>query len=204
MSKFIILEGPDGVGKSTVAMELGKLFTEHGNKVVVTREPGGTTYAERIRELLLFPGVSSEMALDETRMMLAFAARKQHVEYLIKPSLGLGKVVVCDRFEGSTYVLQKAYKHQNLFEALLENVYEGLPTPFYVLLEASHSTVMARKDERDIDGGIIEAEHANSHDADLKYFKEYMSKQENYLCVGCDDLTPSQIAQEIFDYVNKC
>ena len=89
---FIVLEGVEGSGKSTVALALAKLFQANCTPVVSTREPDGTNYAERIRDLMLFPGAGSEKPLKQTQMMLAFASRKQHVEYVVKPAIEQGNL----------------------------------------------------------------------------------------------------------------
>ena len=86
---FITLEGPEGAGKSTNREYLAERLRSAGIDVVLTREPGGTPLAERIRELLL-----------------VFAARAQHLAEVIRPALARGAVVLCDRFTDATYAYQ--------------------------------------------------------------------------------------------------
>lgn len=101
--KLITFEGGEGSGKSTQATLLAEALKSHGAEVVETREPGGTTGAERIRELVL----SKEYAFDGiTECLLMFAARRDHVEKKIKPALHEGKIVICDRFTDSTMAYQ--------------------------------------------------------------------------------------------------
>lgn len=101
---FITLEGPEGAGKSTNREYLAECLREHGIDVLLTREPGGTPLAERIRELLLDP--SDEPMAADTELLLVFAARAQHLQQVIRPALAKGSVVLCDRFTDATYAYQ--------------------------------------------------------------------------------------------------
>ena len=93
---FITLEGPEGAGKSTNRDYLAARLREQGLDVVLTREPGGTPLAEKVRELLLAP--SDEVMAADTELLLVFAARSQHLAQVIRPALARGAVVLCDRF----------------------------------------------------------------------------------------------------------
>lgn len=121
---FITLEGPEGAGKSTNREYLAERLRSHGVEVVLTREPGGTPLAERIRELLLTP--SEEAMGVDTELLLVFAARAQHLEGVIKPALARGAVVLCDRFTDATYAYQgggRGLSSERI--ALLENFVQG-------------------------------------------------------------------------------
>nr|WP_256737487.1 dTMP kinase [Pseudomonas sp. dw_358] len=101
---FITLEGPEGAGKTTNREYLADQLRQAGIDVVLTREPGGTPLAERIRELLLAP--SDEAMHADTELLLVFAARAQHLAEVIRPALARGAVVLCDRFTDATYAYQ--------------------------------------------------------------------------------------------------
>ncbi|MGY3256811.1 dTMP kinase [Pseudomonas chlororaphis] len=101
---FITLEGPEGAGKSTNREYLAECLRAAGIEVLLTREPGGTPLAERIREVLLTPG--DEVMNPDTELLLVFAARAQHLAEVIRPALARGAVVLCDRFTDSTYAYQ--------------------------------------------------------------------------------------------------
>lgn len=102
--RFITLEGIDGSGKSTQARLLAEALTARGAEVVLTREPGGSDGANEIRRLVL-EGEPDRWSA-ETELLLFTAARRDHLERLIAPSLAAGKTVICDRFADSTRMYQ--------------------------------------------------------------------------------------------------
>lgn len=105
-SRFITLEGGEGVGKSTQISAIAALLREFGDEVVVTREPGGTEYAEALRQLLLAP--REERVMPAAELLTLFAARAQHWYALILPALQRGAWVISDRFVDATYAYQGA------------------------------------------------------------------------------------------------
>lgn len=105
---FITLEGPEGAGKSTNRDYLAERLRAEGIEVVLTREPGGTPLAERIREVLLAPG--EEPMNSDTELLLVFAARAQHLAEVIRPALARGAVVICDRFTETLFSLWSGRK----------------------------------------------------------------------------------------------
>jgi dTMP kinase len=102
--KFITFEGLDGCGKSTQVDKLASALRARDFSVVVTREPGGTPAAEKIRQLLLDTKTVKLAPLAELAMM--FASRAQHIEEVIAPALKNGQIVLCDRFTDSTEAYQ--------------------------------------------------------------------------------------------------
>ncbi|HEV3183213.1 MAG TPA: dTMP kinase [Steroidobacteraceae bacterium] len=104
VGRFITLEGIEGAGKSTVARYVADRLTEQGITVRLTREPGGTPLAERVRQIVLERGTEQVSAVTETLLM--FAARALHVENVIGPALRAGQWVVCDRFTDATRAYQ--------------------------------------------------------------------------------------------------
>lgn len=101
---FITLEGIEGCGKSTQAKRLAAHLRSDGYRIVETREPGGTPFAECIRALLL--DSASEPIAPECEAHLICASRSQHVARIIRPALRKGAVVLCDRFSDSTMAYQ--------------------------------------------------------------------------------------------------
>ncbi len=98
---FISLEGIDGAGKSTHLAALAQWWRGCGREVVLTREPGGTPLAERLREMVLHESMDPL-----TESLLVFAARREHVLRVIEPALARGAVVLCDRFTDATFAYQ--------------------------------------------------------------------------------------------------
>ena len=130
---FITLEGPEGAGKSTNRDYLAAHLRDHGLDVLLTREPGGTPLAERIRELLLAP--SDEKMDADTELLLVFAARAQHLAEVIRPALARGAVVLCDRFTDATYAYQGGGRGLSVERiATLERFVQGGLQPDLTLL----------------------------------------------------------------------
>jgi dTMP kinase len=101
---FITLEGPEGSGKTTQAHLLAKYLQDKGVDLILTREPGGTSIGDKIRDILHDPG-NTEM-FPWAEVLLYSASRAQLVAQTIRPSLAAGKVVVCDRYADSTMAYQ--------------------------------------------------------------------------------------------------
>jgi len=130
---FITLEGPEGAGKTTNRAFLAERLRAAGREVLLTREPGGTPLAERIRELLLTP--SDEAMCSDTELLLMFAARAQHLDQVIRPALVAGKTVLCDRFTDATYAYQgggRGLGEERI--AVLENFVQGALRPDLTLV----------------------------------------------------------------------
>ena len=104
--RFITLEGGEGTGKSTQASRLAERLSAGGLEVVLTREPGGSEGAEALRGLLLQGAADRWSPVSETLLM--YAARRDHLEKLIRPALARGAWVICDRFFDSTRAYQGA------------------------------------------------------------------------------------------------
>jgi dTMP kinase len=101
--RFISFEGIDGAGKSTHIEALAAWLRDRGHAVLVTREPGGTVLAERLRELVLHAPMDTL-----TESLLVFAARRDHLVHQIEPALARGEMVLCDRFTDASFAYQGA------------------------------------------------------------------------------------------------
>ena len=98
---FITFEGIDGAGKSTHIDGLAQALRATGRVVTLTREPGGTPLAEKLRDLVLNDDMDPM-----TEALLVFAARRNHLQQLIEPALARGELVLCDRFSDATFAYQ--------------------------------------------------------------------------------------------------
>ena len=146
---FISLEGVDGSGKSTQIQTTAAWLKEQGYEVLVTREPGGTATAEKIRKLVLDADVPLQ---PRTELLLYLAARAQHVAEVIKPALAAGRIVLCDRFVDSTLVYQGIVRGLDLrrIKELNEFASEELMPALTLLLDADPALLEERRRERGV------------------------------------------------------
>ncbi|HEY5972293.1 MAG TPA: dTMP kinase [Pseudoxanthomonas sp.] len=155
--RLITLEGGEGAGKTSAIVAIRELLQARGHEVVLTREPGGTPLAERIRELLLNP--REETLAPETELLLMFASRAQHVREVIKPALQRGAFVVSDRFTDSSYAYQA--DGRGLDRALVEELERkvvGIKPGLTLLLDLDVREGRARTSGRDLWPDRIESE----------------------------------------------
>ncbi|WP_345666855.1 dTMP kinase [Wohlfahrtiimonas larvae] len=142
--RFITFEGTEGAGKSTQIPIIRDWLLEQGINVITTREPGGTELSEKIRHLLL-----TEDMCAETELLLMFAARKEHIEQVIKPALNRGDWVLCDRFTEATYAYQSAGRAiDRQYIAYLESWLQGELKPDYTFwfdIEVVNGIARAKK-----------------------------------------------------------
>ena len=146
--RFITFEGGEGVGKSTQVGRAAAWLRTSGREVVVTREPGGTPRAERLRELLLER--SAEPMAPACELLLMFAARATHVANLIEPALGRGAWVLCDRFTDASHAYQGGGRGivQSHIDALAKLAHPDLTPDLTVLLDATVEVGLRRAGAR--------------------------------------------------------
>ncbi|MBT3813460.1 MAG: dTMP kinase [Gammaproteobacteria bacterium] len=146
--RFITLEGGEGVGKTTNIAYIQGLLEEQNIPLLLTREPGGTTLAEHIRQLLL--DKEQESIAEQTELLMMFAARAQHIKHVIKPALEQGTWVLCDRFTDATYAYQGGGRNMALSSIQwLENFVQGdLRPDLTLLLDAPVQLGMQRAKQR--------------------------------------------------------
>ena len=146
--RFITLEGIEGAGKSTVARIVCDWLKARGVTPCLTREPGGTPLAERVRQVVLERG--SEQLSPVTETLLMFSARGIHVENLILPALARGEWVVCDRFLDATRAYQGAGRgvSPELIETLAKSVLGDLKPDCTLLLDLPPAVGLQRARKR--------------------------------------------------------
>ena len=173
---FITFEGPDGSGKSTIIKKVYEKLINDGFDIVLTREPGGTPIAEKIRDIILD---NSNVALDaRTEALLYAASRRQHLVEKIRPALKVGKIVLCDRFLDSSLAYQGGGRNlgvQNVLNINLfatENTYPDLTLFFDIDPELGLKRVSQDK-KRVADR--LDNENENFHEKVYSTFKEIVN-----------------------------
>ena len=150
--KFITFEGADGGGKSTQVQLAAEWLRKQGYEVVTTREPGGTVLAEKVRELVLDPALPLNTT---SQSLLYLAARREHVEKVIRPALDAGKVVLCDRFSDSTLVYQglslgKGLAELTVLRQLCSFATAGLEPDLTLVLDGRPEELAKRRELRGV------------------------------------------------------
>jgi dTMP kinase len=142
--RFVTLEGIEGAGKSTLAKFALAWLTRRGIPGRLTREPGGTPLAERVRQIVLERGSEPLSPLAETLLM--FAARELHLKNVIRPALERGEWVICDRFTDATRAYQGAGRgvDAQLIETLATAVQADLAPDCTLLLDLPVAAGLAR------------------------------------------------------------
>ncbi|MBM4206896.1 MAG: dTMP kinase [Gammaproteobacteria bacterium] len=175
--KFITIEGGEGVGKTTNIPFIKEFLAAQNINVVMTREPGGTVLAEKIRDLLLHnPG---ESITDDAELLLVFAARSQHLHHVIKPALAQGRWVLCDRFTEATYAYQGGGRALPVSAVnWLENfVQDDLRPDLALLLDVPVEIGMARAKNR---GGQLDRFESERIEFFERVRRSYLAQAEQH------------------------
>lgn len=194
---FIVLEGPDGSGKSTMAKKIGEYFSEKGREIEFTREPGGTKISEKVRELIL-DNNNTEMNY-RTEALLYAAARAQLVSEKIVPWLEQGKIVISERFVYSSLVYQGIGRGLGIEEVRsINNFATANITPDMVLLlDVNPEKGLKRKLK--IDGGDrLENESLNFHKQVYEGYKELAR-----ICPEIKTINAERTIDEIFNEIKN-
>jgi len=146
--KFIVIDGGDGSGKTTVVKAI---VDRLGWNAVATREPGGSVYAESIRNLILSDIAKTTDAM--TQFLMFWAARRDVIRQVIKPAVNEGKIVVCDRFDSSTYAYQ-VYAQDNpdleeLFWRIRKEILKDMSPDLYIHLDVPAEVGIMRAKQRE-------------------------------------------------------
>ncbi|MBN2285506.1 MAG: dTMP kinase [Tissierellales bacterium] len=192
---FIVLEGPDGSGKSTVAKQIAAYLMQKGHHIVFSREPGGTPISEKIRDIVL-DCKHSEMA-PETEALLYAASRAQHVAEKIRPVILSGKTLICERFYHSSLVYQGIGRKLGVDRVLAINQFAiGDTYPDLVLfLDIDPEVALDRKTI--IDGGDrLEQEHVSFHRSVYEGYKQLIHISPEIKVI---DASGSQ--EEVFNHI---
>jgi dTMP kinase len=156
VGKFISLEGIDGCGKSTQAALLAQHLEQQGQRVILTREPGGTALGREISRLVQTSGPEQLSGLAELTLM--FAARVQHIDHVIAPALARGATVVCDRFIDSTIAYQGFGRGVPLetIQMMDQQLCQGLRPGLTLVIDVDIRVAAARTTGRNQAAGILD------------------------------------------------
>jgi dTMP kinase len=207
---FITFEGGEGSGKSTQARRLADRLKERGINALLTREPGGSPFAEQVRSLLLDPTTPSHSALSEA--LLFHAARADHLDKTIRPALAAGSWVICDRFSDSTRVYQGVAGGltEDTLDALERMVVVPTRPELTFILDLAPADGLARARARGTAPGAASADADAFERRDPQFHERLragylaIAKAEPQRCVliaGAD--APDAIAAEIWSHVER-
>jgi dTMP kinase len=194
--RLISLEGGEGAGKSSALTAIRELLQGRGREVLLTREPGGTPLAERIRDLLLSP--HEEPLAPETELLLMFASRAQHVREVVRPALQRGAYVVSDRFTDSSYAYQadgRGLEHA-LVESLERSVV-GLKPGLTLLLDLDVRVGRARATGRDLWPDRIESEQDDFFERVREGFRRRAMAEPQRFRVIDASMSPEEVARSV-------
>lgn len=197
--RFITIEGGEGGGKSTSQAIMEIELRADGREVVVTREPGGTDLAEKIRILLLDARETSETLHPETELLLMFAARVQHVREVILPALNRGAWVLCSRFTDSSYAYQGAGRGLSMgmirmLEEKTIGIEPGLTLFFDISIAEGRKRLRRRTDGPD----RIEAEDDAFFNRVLShYFDRIAAHPQRFAVIDASQTLPEVVASAL-------
>lgn len=200
---FITIEGGEGAGKSTQIANARAWLDARGHDVLVTREPGGTTLGERIRDVLL--DVQHRQLDARTELLLMFAARNQLLAERIRPALAAGRTVLCDRFTDATWAYQGGGRGlpDEAIAALERLVHEDLQPDLTLLLDLDPAVGRARIATRRESEDRIEREDAaffqRVRDA---YLRRARAHPERFAVIDADG-DPGTVQQRLEDMLQE-
>ncbi len=194
---FIVLDGGEGAGKTTVAKEVVERF---GWGAIYTREPGGSPYAEKIRDLVLSDEAKHSDA--ETQFALFWASRRDHLKHTIVPALEDGKVVITDRFDSSSYAYQLIAQEQiqliELFWKMREHFLDGFLPDAYILLDVSAEVGITRAKGRNEELNHFDKRKIDFHKRVNKGLKEFiMTKVEKGIVIDAEQPLEKVVQQTL-------
>ena len=194
--RFIVLDGPEGCGKSTQVQLLARCLQDIGEEVVVTHEPGGTPAGEDIRRILLEADLNMSAL---TEALLFCASRAQHMQDVIMPALQAGKVVVCDRFSASTAAYQgyAGGLGLELFEQLDDVATGGRQPDMTVILDLDPAVGRGRKQAAGTTPDRMERKDDLYHQRVREGFLEYARRLGERAVAVDADRSVEEVHQQI-------
>jgi|SRR5579863_10340593 dTMP kinase len=190
---FVVVEGIEGSGKSTLVAGLGARLTADGKRVVLTREPGGTQLGDAARKIFLDRSLTIEPLAEA---FLVNAARAQHVEDVIRPALESHGIVVCDRFTDSTLAYQGYGRGMDLdlLGALCDFASGGVVPDIVLIVDLPVAVARARLRDRSDSPDRIESEDDAFHERVRQGFLELARRPRHHVLDG--GLPPQRLLDE--------
>jgi len=175
---FISFEGGEGVGKSTQIKLLASYLKKQGHQVVTTREPGGTTFAEKLRKIHKTENISGL-----TELFLIEASRSDHITKVIRPALDQGKIVLCDRFSESTSVYQGYVRGLDLglVRKMNQMASDGIRPSCVLWFDLDWKTLQKRLKKRQGPKDRFDHEKASFHKKILSAYRSLAREQKRPL-----------------------
>ena len=198
---FIVMEGPDGSGKSTQIELLKEYLNETGRECVITREPGGTVIGEAVRSIILNP--EYEEMSDVTEMLLYAASRAQMMAEVIVPALKAGKVVISDRFVDSSIVYQGIARGLGMDTVAAVNqpgIGENRPDCIFFMDISEEEGLRRKKEQKNLDR--MEQESIDFHAMVSRGYREVLSGREEVVYIDGSD-SVENIRKKIQEEVQK-
>jgi dTMP kinase len=196
---FIAFEGGDGAGKSTQVQLLAEALRARGETVILTREPGGSPVAEKIRDVVL--DIANLGLNDRSEALLYAASRAEHVAKVVRPALERGEVVITDRYMDSSIAYQGAGRHLGVDRIEELNLWatEGLKADFTVILDVEPTHGLSRVE----DPNRIEEEPTEFHAVARKAFLDRaVQHPDDYIVINAREEI-EVIAEKILSAVLK-
>lgn len=196
--KFIVFEGPDGSGKTTILKNIKELLINEGYDIETVREPGGTAISEKIREIII-DNVHKEMSA-KTESLLFAASRAQLVAEKIMPDLDKGKIILSDRFVLSSLTYQGVGRDLGVDQVAMINDFAtaGLRPDLTIFFNLDYKTALTRK-RANFTADRLESEDFDFH---KKIFDAYLDVADKYK-EEIKTVDASQSIDEVTDQVYK-
>lgn len=198
---FIVLEGPDGSGKSSIAEFMAEYLKEKGHVIEFSREPGGTNIGEKIREIIL--DVDNDEMSNEAEALLYAASRAQHVSEKIKPTIDSGKDLICERFYYSSLVYQGIGRKLgvDVVKSFNEFAIQGVYPDLVIFLDINPEKALNRKKEQG-EWDRLEKEKLSFHEEVYQGYKEIISISPEIKVVDADR-TKEEIYSDVKVLINN-
>jgi len=201
MGHFITFEGPEGSGKTTVISRVHEALSEKYD-TMATREPGGITISERIRELLL----SKDNDMDaRTEALLFAAARRQHLVEKVLPALDAGKIVLCDRFIDSSIAYQgvaRGIGADGVMEINRFAIEDHMPD-LTIYLKLDPEIGLHRIESNKRDHNRLDAEKINFHKDVVLGYNELSENYPNRIKIVDADQSPEKVTRDALEIINQ-